>query len=62
MFYVVSLQLNAASEMSKALKDFLKGKQREYANNSNSFIKTNSHSRSNSNRNSISNSNSNSNK
>ena len=28
MFYVVSLQLNAASEMSKALKDFLKGKQR----------------------------------
>ena len=28
MFYVVSLQLNAASEMSKALKHFLKGKQR----------------------------------
>ena len=28
MFYVVSLQLNAAIEMSKALKHFLKGKQR----------------------------------
>ena len=27
MFYVVSLQVNAAIEMSKALKHFLKGKQ-----------------------------------